>query len=279
LAKLKSSFKKNKIPLAQLVAQTYPELSTKEVQGYILSGRVLVEDYPVTSPAYQVHPAAQLRLKREKYVGRGGHKLEKALKKFEIKVADKNAIDIGCATGGFTDCLLQAGAKQVYAVDVGHNLLHQKIATHTRVIVKENYNCKNIVAQDFACKFDIAVIDVSFISILKILNPLQNILQADSAVIALVKPQFEVAKELVENGGLVTQKVKHQQLFADLLEQIKQQDYILAGLTYSPITGRKGNIEYLLYLKKQINKITCQSLNYQHVIDQAFNNLYHGKNE
>jgi 23S rRNA (cytidine1920-2'-O)/16S rRNA (cytidine1409-2'-O)-methyltransferase len=191
------------------------------------------------------------------YVSRGGLKLEKALRDFNIDVRDKVAIDIGASTGGFTDCLLQHGAKFVYAVDVGYGQLAWKLRNDPRVKVLERTNIRYIQRSDFDKQIEFATIDVSFISLRKVLPVVAMLFNENGEVIALVKPQFEANRHLVEKGGVVKDPEVHKQVIIELIYYSTQNGFTTAGLTYSPITGPSGNIEYFIYLKpgRKVNNI------------------------
>jgi len=183
------------------------------------------------------------------YVSRGGLKLEKALREFNIDVRGKVAIDIGASTGGFTDCILQHGAKFVYAVDVGYGQLAWKLRNDARVKVLERTNIRYVQRSDFDKRIELATIDVSFISLRKVLPVVVKLFNGSVAVIALIKPQFEASRHLVEKGGVVKDPEVHKQVIVELIRYSTHNGFTIAGLTYSPITGPAGNIEYFIFLK------------------------------
>lgn len=199
-------------------------------------GRLVAADCPVTVRE-DLHP----------YVSRGGLKLEHALKIFNISPANKIAADIGASTGGFTDCLLQQGAKKVYAVDVGYGQLDWKLQNDPRVVILDRKNARTLVPEDLGETVDLAVIDVSFISLKLVLPPVLKILRRDGDLIALVKPQFEVGKGEVENKGIIKNREKHLKVLLGVAAFAQEQGWVLHGLTASPITGQKGNREFLIY--------------------------------
>jgi len=196
------------------------------------------------------------------FVSRGGVKLEKALAEFGIEVKDRTAIDVGASTGGFTDCLLQRGAAQVYTVDVNYGQLAWKLRQDPRVIVLERTNIRYLTAANLMAKNpiedrratglpDLAVIDVSFISLAKVLGPVYNLLAPTADVIALIKPQFEAKREEVERGGIVRDEKVREKVKEQVKEQAKALGYEIKGVIESPITGAaEGNVEYLIYLQK-----------------------------
>jgi len=185
-----------------------------------------------------------------RYVGRGGLKLEEAIRSFNLNVKDKSAIDIGASTGGFTDCLLQHGAKKVYAVDVGYGQLHWRLRQDPRVINIEKTHILKFDWRLIQDPIDIATVDLSFISVTRIFPVLCEHLQQSATVIILVKPQFEVGKGEVGKGGIVRDKDKIQKAVDKVISHAVKAGFKVRGLINSPITGQKGNIEYLLYIEK-----------------------------
>ncbi len=188
------------------------------------------------------------------YVSRGGLKLEHALKVFKIEVKGKVAIDVGAGTGGFTDCLLQHGAAQVYAIDVGYGQLAWKLRKDLRVIPVERTNVRYLKSEELyereKEKAELATVDVSFISLSKVLPAIYSLLTDKGEVIALVKPQFEAKRALVEPGGLITKPSVHEKVLREVIETSKDLGFRILGLTYSPIRGADGNIEFFIYLSK-----------------------------
>ncbi len=181
------------------------------------------------------------------FASRGGLKLEHALEQFNINVEGKTALDIGASTGGFTDCLLQKGAARVYAVDVGYGQLDWKLRKDSRVICMDRTNARNLKREDLNDDPQLAVIDVSFISLRLVLPPLFEILKQQDDIIALVKPQFEVGKDEVENKGIIKDPVKRTNVLLRLNNFISENSWALRHLTESPIQGQKGNREYLIH--------------------------------
>lgn len=224
----------------------------------ILSGNVKINDEVITKAGFQIDPSKKLEveIKSMPYVSRGGFKLEKALKTFDLVVRDRICLDAGASTGGFTDCLLQNGAKKVYAVDVGYGQLAWKIRSDARVKTIERTNIKNCSFEDIYAQndeiADLLVMDVSFISIEKVLPNLKKLLNSDfQELICLIKPQFEAGKDLVDKGGVVKDKNVHIDVINNVIEFAKSLDYKVLGLTSSPIKGPSGNIEYLIHLATQ----------------------------
>lgn len=194
------------------------------------------------------------RLKQHPYVSRGGVKLEKALAEFNIELKGKVAIDIGASTGGFTDCLLQRGAKEVYAVDVAYGQLAWKLRQDPRVRVIERTNARYLTLKDLKLEtsdISLCVIDVSFISLSKILPAVYNLLTDKAFVLALVKPQFEAKREQVGRGGIVRDEKIHKEVIEKVKEEAEAIGFGVKGVIQSPITGAAGNIEFFVYLLKE----------------------------
>ncbi|MGI8470429.1 MAG: TlyA family RNA methyltransferase [Pyrinomonadaceae bacterium] len=221
----------------------------------VMAGIVLVNEQRVEKPSQEFSEGAKIRLKGEsektKYVGRGGLKLERALQIFQICPSKYVCLDVGASTGGFTDCLLQNGAKKVVAIDVGTNQLAWKIRNDARVEVRENVNARYLTPKDFSEKFDLIVMDVSFISVTKILPALKNLLAENGKIIVLIKPQFEVKKGEVGAGGIVRDTGKHSEVIEKVNGFADRLGFKVLQITDSPILGADGNKEFLaLYEKK-----------------------------
>ncbi|API89954.1 TlyA family rRNA (cytidine-2'-O)-methyltransferase [Marinilactibacillus sp. 15R] len=235
-----------------LIQQGWVEDSEK-AKRVIMSGKVYTrEEVQVLTAGEKLPLFTELYIKGKqlKYVSRGGLKLEKAIDLYELDLSGKIGLDIGSSTGGFTDAALQNGAKQIYAVDVGTNQLAWKLRNDERVIVMEQTNFRHSKLEDFIeGRPQFATIDVSFISLKLILPVLRPIIEAEGEVIALIKPQFEAFKEEVGKNGIITDSAVHKRVLGDILSFVYQHEYTLSGLTISPITGGKGNIEFLAYLK------------------------------
>ena len=226
--------------------------SRERAKGLILSGDVRVNGNPVNKAGILVDEDAEIKLtgKDIPYVSRGGLKLEKAIKEFNINVKDKVAIDVGASTGGFTDCLLQYGVKKVYAVDVGYGQLAWKLRKDPRVVVIERKNIRYIKPSDIGEQVDIATIDVSFISLKLVLPAVKNLLKDNGEIIALIKPQFEIGKGEVGRGGVVREKEKHEKVISEIKSFAIDLGLKVLNVTESPIAGQKGNVEFLIYLQK-----------------------------
>ncbi len=227
--------------------------SREKAQRLIMSGVVYVNDQKIDKAGTKVKEDSKIFIKQKMpYVSRGGFKLEKGLKVFKPDVKDKVCIDIGSSTGGFTDCLLQHGAKKVYAVDVGTNQLHEKLRNNPKVISLEKTNARYLTQKEIPEKIDIFVSDVSFISITKILPNLCNLLKEEAQGIILIKPQFELSKEEVK-GGVVKEPELHKKAIKKVLQALENSCYEILDLDFSETWGPEGNIEFLCYLRKKEN--------------------------
>ncbi|MDX8359651.1 TlyA family RNA methyltransferase [Cytobacillus sp. IB215316] len=226
--------------------------SREKAKRLIMAGLIYSNEIRLDKPGEKVDVTIHLSVKGNDhpYVSRGGLKLEKALKYFDITVEHKTMIDIGSSTGGFTDCALQNGAKLSYAIDVGYNQLAWKLRQDKRVIVMERMNFRYIKSTDLTNGMpNFASIDVSFISLRLILPVLKTLLKENSDVVALVKPQFEAGKEFVGKKGIVRDKNVHLSVLNAIVQFADEQGYDVMDVTFSPITGGDGNIEFLLHLK------------------------------
>lgn len=188
-----------------------------------------------------------------KYVSRGGLKLEKAMEQFPIVLAHTVCMDIGASTGGFTDCMLQNGAERVYAVDVGHGQLAWKLRSDERVVCMERTNFRYVTPEDIGQKIDFASVDVSFISLTKILIPARNLLKPQGHMVCLIKPQFEAGRDKVGKKGVIRDSAVHEEVIRKVVDYSDLAGFAVKGLTYSPIKGPEGNIEYLIYLEKRMD--------------------------
>ena len=236
--------------LDTLVVQRGLVESRERAKQLILAGEVVVSGSAQVKPGQLISSEADIVVKQPpRYVSRGGLKLEKALQVFQVDVCGRIAIDVGASTGGFTDCLLQHGAKFVYAVDVGHGQLAWKIRQDPRVCVIEGTNIRTIDVNRFESPIKIGVVDVSFISLQKVLPVITQIVDPTGAVLALVKPQFEAGRKHVGKGGVVRDTRVHVQVLRDLIQFIHGLNQSVMEISYSPIRGPAGNIEYLIWFK------------------------------
>jgi len=234
-----------------LVDQGLVESRTR-AQALIMAGAVLVNEQRVEKPSELISPNAEIRIKgaddpAQRFVGRGGVKLEAALVAFNISVAGLLCLDVGASTGGFTDCLLQRGARRVVAIDVGHNQIDWRLRNDPRVEVREGVNARYLSAADFTECFDLIVMDVAFISATKVLPAVAPLLCADGSLVVLIKPQFEVGRNEVGKGGIVREPEKHQRVIAEVNSAAAALGLQPRGLIESPIHGADGNVEFLAW--------------------------------
>jgi len=235
----------------KLMVQRQLAGSRERARALIMAGRVLVDDQPVDKAGTQVDPEASIRLKGEDipYVSRGGLKLARALETFQVTAAGRTALDVGASTGGFTDCLLQEGARKVFAVDVGYGQLAWKLRDDQRVINLERTNIRHLAPDQLDETPDLAVIDASFISLEKVLPSTTVLVKPGSDIIALIKPQFEVGKGQVGKGGVVRDPDQHAQVIEKIKLIAAQAGCQVMQLCESPILGTKGNREFLIHLR------------------------------
>lgn len=239
----------------------------------IMAGKVYVNNQISDKAGNMVDIDANITIKEDAipYVSRGGLKLEKAMKEFNIHLSDKVCMDIGSSTGGFTDCMLQNGATHVYSVDVGYGQLDWKLRNDERVTVKERTNIRHLKLEDINHRIDFFSIDVSFIS-LKLVLPKLNELGADTwECVALIKPQFEVGRNEVGKNGVVKEPYKHYSAIEKAISYAKENNMIIKNLSYSPIKGPKGNIEYLMYITN--NQTETENYNIQKIVDLSHSEL------
>lgn len=233
-----------------LIAQRNLLPSREKAKAYIMAGAVYVNGQKEDKPGFQVEEDANIEIKDEvKYVSRGGYKLEKAMEVFPIELKDKVAMDVGASTGGFTDCMLQNKASKVYAVDVGYGQLAWKLRQDDRVVCMEKTNIRYLTRDQIDHDIEFASIDVSFISLTKVLGPLQQLLEDKGEIVALIKPQFEAGREKVGKKGVVRDPKVHQEVIEEVLAYSREIGLGTLGVDFSPIKGPEGNIEYLVYLK------------------------------
>lgn len=249
----------------------------------VMAGLVYSEQERLDKPGMKVDEDIPLTIKGKliPYVGRGGLKLEKALKVFTVDVRDKIMMDIGSSTGGFTDCALQSGAKLCYAIDVGYNQLDWKLRNDPRVEVMERTNFRYVTEDMLKNGLpNFATIDVSFISLKLILPVLKNLLLENSDVITLIKPQFEAGREQVGKKGIVREKKVHIDVLEKILTFAQNEGFALYGLTFSPITGGDGNVEFLAHIgwKKEVAGVSIDDLNPEQVVNEAHAELKSSQN-
>ena len=236
-----------------LVKQGLAE-SREKAKAILMAGNVFVDGQRedkagTTFDESKIH--IEVKGSTLKYVSRGGLKLEKAMAQFPISLQDTVCMDIGASTGGFTDCMLQNGARKVFSIDVGHGQLAWKLRNDERVVCMEKTNFRYVTQEDIGKAVDFASVDVSFISLTKILIPARNLLRNYGQMVCLIKPQFEAGKEKVGKKGVVRDPKVHEEVVHKVIDYADSIGFAIKGLTYSPIKGPEGNIEYLVYLEKK----------------------------
>ena len=258
-----------------LVENSYFD-SREKARIAIMEGSVYVNNQKEDKPGTMIKEDSNVEYRGEKlkYVSRGGLKLEKAVNVFNIDLKDKTCIDIGSSTGGFTDLMLQNAAKKVFAVDCGTNQLDYKLRIDSRVVSLENTNARYLTKENVGNEdIDLITIDVSFISLTKIIPVAKELLKDFGELVALIKPQFEAGKEHIEKGGVVRDKNIHMDVVKKICVFCLENGFKIIGLDYSPIKGPAGNIEYLLYAKKDVkgddNKLESLNLEIKKIVDDS----------
>lgn len=236
--------------LDQRVLELLPTYSRQQIQSWIMQGKIKVDGVPVTKPGAPIADDAQITfdIQESKYVSRAGFKLEKALEHFKIDVNGLTVLDAGLSTGGFSDCLMQHGAKKIYGIDVGHGQVHEKIRRDSRVIVMEQTNLREV--RDLGEKVDLVTLDLSFISVLKVMDAVDAVLKPNGQLIVLIKPQFEAERHEVGKGGIIKDPQIHEKVIKSVVDGIVNHGYELIGVTESPIAGAEGNKEFLAYFRR-----------------------------
>ena len=226
--------------------------SREKAKAIIMSGNVYVDGQKEDKAGsnFPAEAVIEVRGNTLKYVSRGGLKLEKAMENFDVTLAGKICMDVGSSTGGFTDCMLQNGAVRVYAVDVGHGQLAWKLRNDERVVCMEKTNIRYVTPEDVADKINFSSIDVSFISLTKVLGPVKELLADDGQIVCLIKPQFEAGREKVGKHGVVRDSAVHLEVIEKVIDFAISIGFEVLNLEFSPVKGPEGNIEYLLHLQK-----------------------------
>jgi len=229
------------------VAHEYPHYSRSYIRSLIMQGKVLVDEYPVTKAGTLIRDGHVVRIKDidDTYVCRSGWKLAHAIEAFDLSLDGKVVLDAGISTGGFTDCLLQAGAAKVYGVDVGYGQVHDRIRHDERVVVLERTNLRNVTQLDELV--DMVTLDLSFISILKVMDTITKLLASDGACVVLIKPQFEAGRYEVPKGGVIRDEAMQQRIVDTVTSGIAAYGFDVTGVVPSPVQGAKGNQEYIAY--------------------------------
>ena len=264
----------NKIRLDVALVERGLIESRSKAGALIMAGQVYVNDQKTIKAGTLVQPKDRIEIRGEKmpFVSRGGYKLDKAVKSFGFSLKDCVCMDIGASTGGFTDCMLQNGAKKVFAVDVGYGQLAWKLRTDERVVNMERTNFRYLTPEDVGEELDFASVDVSFISLKIILPVLYTLLKDGGTAVCLIKPQFEAGRDKVGKKGVVREPEVHEEVVKTIADFAFQTGFSVLALDFSPIKGPEGNIEYLMYIKKEANNIKVQT-NIAELVRQSHNTL------
>jgi 23S rRNA (cytidine1920-2'-O)/16S rRNA (cytidine1409-2'-O)-methyltransferase len=238
---------KKRTRLDHVLAELYPHFSKTFIQSLIMQGKVRIDGEPLTKPGTLITSTEGIRVDAEvpRYVSRAGFKLEHALSFFSIDVDGAIALDAGLSTGGFTDCLLQHGAQKIYGVDVGYGQVHEKIRNDARVVTMERTNLRHV--ETLPEHVDIVTLDLSFISLLKVIPVIKRLIKPQGKLITLIKPQFEAHKHEIGKGGIVKDPAVHQAVIEKVIAGIQAEGFLLQGYTASSILGTDGNKEFLAY--------------------------------
>lgn len=252
-----------------LICEQYPEYSKSQAQRIIMSGIVYVNNQKELKAGSMFPEDTQVEVRGEglKYVSRGGLKLEKAMAEFPINLDGKVCMDIGSSTGGFTDCMLQNGASKVYAVDVGKGQLHYKLRNDERVVVMEKTNIRFVTPDMLSDVINFVSVDVSFISLTLVIPVALTLLDDDKSMVMLIKPQFEAGKDKVGKKGVVREPKVHEEVIEKVIDFVIDSGIFVQGLTFSPVKGPEGNIEYLIYVGK--NETSFDKLMIKNVVAKA----------
>lgn len=265
----------NKIRLDVAVFEAGYAPSREKAKAIIMAGQVYVNNQKVDKAGTEIKRDDKLEVRGStlKYVSRGGLKLEKAMQCFPITLQDKVCMDVGASTGGFTDCMLQNGAKKVYSIDVGYGQLAWKLRTDERVVNLERTNFRYATREQMPDEIDFSSVDVSFISLYHILPVLNSLLANNGEAVCLIKPQFEAGKEKVGKKGVVRDLNVHLEVVKKIISLAVENGFSVLGLQFSPIKGPEGNIEYLIYLKKSDEPIIDESVQPEILVNQSHTEL------
>ncbi len=272
----------NKERLDVLLVNRGLAASREKAKAIIMSGVVYVDGNKEDKAGTTFPDNSDIIIKGNtlKYVSRGGLKLEKAMMEFQLDVKDMICMDVGASTGGFTDCMLQNGAVKVYSLDVGHGQLDWKLRNDDRVVCMEKTNIRYVTPDDIQDVLDFASIDVSFISLTKVLTPVKNLLKDKGRIVCLIKPQFEAGREKVGKKGVVRDRQVHCEVIRMVMEYADSIELYPLGLDFSPVKGPEGNIEYLLYLTKDKNEFEALgskiSIDIEDVVNKSHETLDKG---
>ena len=250
--------------------------SREKAKAIIMAGQVYVngQKEDKAGSTFDINSPIEVRGSTLKYVSRGGLKLEKSIANFGVELEGKVCMDVGASTGGFTDCMLQNGAVKVFSVDVGHGQLDWKLRNDERVVCMERTNIRYLTPEEVGEPVDFVSIDVSFISLTKVLEPVKALMKERGQIVCLIKPQFEAGREKVGKKGVVREKSTHEEVIFQVIEYAKSIGFAVLNLEFSPIKGPEGNIEYLIHLKKWPNPVEDALLeDLSLVVDRAFETL------
>ena len=250
--------------------------SREKAKAMIMAGQVYVDGQKEDKAGTMFRQEAVIEVRGNtlKYVSRGGLKLEKAMKSFGLKLDGRVCMDVGASTGGFTDCMLQNGAVKVYSVDVGHGQLDWGLRNDPRVVCMEKTNIRYVTTEDIGERPSFVSIDVSFISLTKVLGPVRDLMEEQGQIVSLIKPQFEAGREKVGKKGVVRDAKVHLEVIEKVIEFARSLELTVLGLDFSPIKGPEGNIEYLLWMEKgRVDRDTPGAINPQAVVDLAHETL------
>lgn len=253
--------------------------SREKARALIMAGQVYVDNQKADKPGtmYPVTVDLEVRGNVMPYVSRGGLKLEKAMKSFGITLTDKITMDIGASTGGFTDCMLQNGAKKVYSIDVGYGQLAWKLRTDERVVNMERTNIRYVTREQVPDEIDFFSVDVSFISLCLVLPVARNLMAEDACAVCLIKPQFEAGRDKVGKKGVVRDPKVHIEVIEKIAKFVLDNGFSILGLDFSPVKGPEGNIEYLIYLQRSDNAETRTELNIREIVEKSHKTLNGGE--
>lgn len=247
------SEKKERLDILLVSKGIFP--SRERARSSIMAGEIFVDNTRVDKCGEKIKISSNIEFRGEQlpFVSRGGLKLQKAIKSFNIDLKDKVCLDIGASTGGFTDCMLQSGSKKVFSIDVGYGQFAWKLRIDERVVCMERTNIRYVKPEDIGQLADFSSIDVSFISLTKVMPAVLNLLKDDGEIVALIKPQFEAGREKVGKKGVVREKSTHIEVINKIVNFSKENNLVVRSLDFSPVKGPEGNIEYLLYVSKNKN--------------------------
>ncbi len=260
-----------KIRLDVLMVEKGLVQSRERAKAMIMAGQVYIDNQKCDKAGLSVPADTKIEVRGDtlKYVSRGGLKLEKAMQEFPINLQDKTTMDIGASTGGFTDCMLQNGAKKVYAVDVGYGQLAWKLRTDERVVNLERTNIRYVTKEQIEAEIDFASIDVSFISLKLVLPVAKELLTDEGEIVALIKPQFEAGREQVGKKGVVRDIKVHKEVIKRVLAVINELEMFASGLSFSPVKGPEGNIEYLVWITKTPHDILIDDTTIDKIVEAS----------